>query len=50
MKWYEIVMAITVIIIGAYIRNKVYEHKRNHFKNDSWKNRRKWKIFRDIFL
>ncbi|RKS03348.1 hypothetical protein C8C84_3105 [Flavobacterium sp. 102] len=41
MKWYEILLAIPVIIIGAYIRSKIYEHKRNYFKNDSWRNRTK---------
>lgn len=41
MKWYEIPMAILIIIIGAYIRGKIYEHKRNYFKNDSRRNRTK---------
>ena len=41
MEWYEILMAIPVIIIGAYIRGKIYEHKSNYFKNDSWRNRKK---------
>ncbi|MGL2965898.1 hypothetical protein [Flavobacterium sp. XGLA_31] len=41
MKWYEILLVIPVAIIGAYIRGKVYEHKRNYFKNDSWKSRKK---------
>lgn len=36
MKWYEIVIAIPVIIIGAYIRGKIYKHKRNMGKNSSW--------------
>ena len=41
MKWYEILLTIPVIIIGAYIRGKIYENKRNYFKNDSWKKRKK---------
>lgn len=41
MQWYEILLAIPVIIIGAYIRVKIYENKKNYFKNDSWKNRKK---------
>ncbi len=41
MQWYEILLAIPVIIIGAYIRGKIYENKRNYFKNDSWKKRKK---------
>lgn len=41
MQWYEILLVITVIIIGAYIRGKIYEYKRNYFKNDSWKSRKK---------
>lgn len=41
MKWYEIVIAILAIIIGAYIRGKIFEHKKNMHHNDSWKNRKK---------
>tara|TARA_R110002126_G_scaffold138635_1_gene283149 strand:+ start:18360 stop:18500 length:141 start_codon:yes stop_codon:yes gene_type:complete len=40
MLWYEILIAIPVIITGAYIRGKIYEHKKNWFKNDSWKNKK----------
>lgn len=29
MEWYEIVIAIPVIIVGAYLRGKIYEHKKN---------------------
>lgn len=32
MLWYEILLAIPVIIIGVYIRGKIYENKRNYFK------------------
>jgi hypothetical protein len=41
MKWYEILIALPVIIVGGYIRGKIYEHKVNWFKNDSWRARRK---------
>lgn len=41
MKWYGTLMSIPIIIIGAYIRNKIYEYKKDYFKNDSWKNRKK---------
>lgn len=41
MQWYEILLAFPVIIIGVYIRGKIYENKRNYFKNDSWKKRKK---------
>lgn len=41
MQCYEILLAIPVIIIGAYIRGKIYENKSNYFKNDSWKKRKK---------
>ena len=39
MQWYEILVAIPVIIVGAYIWGKIYEHKKNMFHNDSWKSR-----------
>lgn len=41
MQWYEILLAIPVIIIGAYIRCKIYEYKRNYFRNGSWRNQKK---------
>lgn len=41
MQWYEILLVIPVVIIGAYIRGKIYEYKRNYYKNDSWRNRKK---------
>lgn len=41
MQWYEILLASPIIIIGAYIRGKIYENKRNYFKNDSWEKRKK---------
>jgi hypothetical protein len=39
MQWYEILITIPVIIAGAYIQGKIYEHKKNWFKNGSWKSR-----------
>lgn len=41
MQWYEILLAIPVIIIGAYIRGKIYDNKKSMHHNDSWKNRKK---------
>ncbi len=41
MQWYEILIAIPVIIAGGYIRGKTFEHKRNWFKNDRWRTRGK---------
>jgi hypothetical protein len=41
MQCYEILIAIPVIIVGAYILSKIYEHKKNWFKNDNWRIRRK---------
>lgn len=35
MQWYEILIAIPVIIAGAYIHGEIYEHKKNKFHNDS---------------
>lgn len=37
MKWYEILMAIPIIIIGAYIRGKIYENRKNMHHNNSWR-------------
>lgn len=43
MQWYDILLAIPAIIIGAYIRHKVYEYKKYMHYNDSWKSRKKYK-------
>ena len=32
MQWHEILIAIPVIIVGAYIRGKIYEHKNDLLK------------------
>lgn len=41
MPWYEILIAISVIIAGGYIRGKIFEHKKNWFKNYRWRTRQK---------
>lgn len=41
MEWYEIIILIIIILVGAYIRGKVYEFRRDYYKNDSWKSRNK---------
>ena len=37
-------IALSVLIVNVYIRGKIYEHKVNWFKNDSWKNRKQYNI------
>lgn len=32
MKWYEVVFVIIVVIIGAYLRGKIYEHKNGYYR------------------
>lgn len=41
MEWYEIVVIIPVIILGVYLRGKIYDKKKNMYRNDSWRNRKK---------
>lgn len=41
MEWYEIVMLILVIPVGAYIKRKIYECRRDYDKNDSCESRMK---------
>jgi hypothetical protein len=41
MEWYEIIGVIVVWIIGFYLRGKIYEFRRDYYKNRSWRNRRK---------
>jgi hypothetical protein len=41
MELYEIIGVIVVWIIGLYLRGKIYEFKRDSYKNGSWRNRRK---------
>jgi hypothetical protein len=37
MQWYKILIATPVIIVGAHIRGKIHEYKKNWFKNYNWK-------------
>lgn len=43
MEWYEIIIVILLVPVGAYIRGKIYEFRRDYFSgyNDSWRTRRK---------
>jgi hypothetical protein len=41
MKWYEIIELIVIWLLGLFLRGKFYEHKKNIYHNDSWKNRKK---------
>jgi hypothetical protein len=41
MEWYEIIIVIVIIPVGAYIRGEIYEFRRDYNKNDSWKSRSK---------
>lgn len=31
MESYEIIFTVEIVIVGAYLRGKIYEHKRNYF-------------------
>lgn len=41
MEWYEILLAIVIIIVGAIIGIKAQDFHKNKYHNDSWKNRNK---------
>lgn len=41
MGWYEIVIMVVIVIVGGFVRGKYFEHKKNMYHNDSWKNRKK---------
>lgn len=41
MKWYEILVAVPVVIIGVYIGIKLKEFREDIYNNDSWRNRKK---------
>jgi hypothetical protein len=41
MEWYEIIIVVLLIRVGAYIRGKIYEFRRDYYKNGSWKGRKK---------
>lgn len=37
MKWYEIIIAILVILVGVYFGIKFKEHRKNMYHNNSWR-------------
>lgn len=39
MKWYEVVVGIILVIIGIYIRGKLFNNWKYRNYNDSWRNR-----------
>jgi hypothetical protein len=41
MEWYEIIILIIIIPVGAYIRGEIYEFRKNYHYYDSWKSRGK---------
>lgn len=41
MEWYEIIIFAVAVIIGAFIRGKIYENKKNMYHNNSWKDRKR---------
>jgi hypothetical protein len=41
MEWYEILIVIVIVRLGAYIRGKIYEFMRGYDKNGSWRSRGK---------
>ena len=43
MKWYEIIAAIALVIVGAVVKWKLKEYRRRFFSgyNDSWWDRKR---------
>jgi len=41
MEWYKIVAIIPVIILGAYLRGKIYENKNGYYRRDDWRDKKK---------
>jgi hypothetical protein len=41
MEWYEIIIVILLVPVGAYIYGKMYEFRRDCYMNGSWKSRGK---------
>jgi hypothetical protein len=37
MEWYKIILIIPIIILGAYLRGKIYEHKNGYYRKDKKK-------------
>lgn len=40
MEWFEIVIGLVIVFVGAYIRGKIYELKKNMSNNDSCRRRK----------
>lgn len=34
MEWYKILAIIPIIILGAYLRGKIYENKNGYYRKD----------------
>lgn len=41
MEWYEILAIVPIIILGVYLRGKIYEHKNGYSRRDDWRNKKK---------
>ena len=41
MEWYEVLLAIVIITVGAFIGIKAKDFHKNKYHNDSWRNRNK---------
>ncbi len=37
MEWYKIILIIPLIILGAYLRGKIYDNKNGYHRSDDWK-------------
>ncbi len=42
MEWYEILAIIPIIIVGAYLRGKIYDNKNGYRRNDDWKKKNRY--------
>lgn len=40
MEWYKIILIIPIIILGAYLRGKVYENKNGYYRRDDWRKKK----------
>lgn len=38
MEWYEIIIIIPIVILGVYLRGKIFDNKKKMYHNDTWKN------------
>jgi hypothetical protein len=41
MEWYEIIIAIVIIVVGTFIGIKAQEFHKNKYHNDSWRKKDK---------